>query len=67
MTMRRILVTLALALAGAAAALAQEAALGRTDFPTSGSATAQPYFLKGLLLLHSFEYPDAAEEFRIAP
>jgi tetratricopeptide (TPR) repeat protein len=65
-TMRRILVALALALAAAAVTPAQEAALGRTDFPTSGSAASQPYFLKGLLLLHSFEYPDAAEEFRKA-
>ena len=45
-------------------ASAQE--LGSTDFPTSGSAAAQPHFLKGALLLHSFEYPDAAEEFREA-
>src|SRR5262250_3046564 len=40
--------------------------LGRTDFPASGSAAAMPHFLRGLLLLHSFEYADAAEEFRAA-
>src|SRR5262249_13631780 len=45
---------------------AQTGALGRTDFPTSGSAAAQEYFLRGALLLHSFEYTDAAEEFRKA-
>ena len=45
---------------------AQTAELGRTDFPASGSAAAMPHFLKGLLLLHSFEYADAAEEFRAA-
>ncbi len=44
----------------------QTAGLGRTDFPASGSAAAMPHFLKGLLLLHSFEYADAAEEFRAA-
>lgn len=29
----------------------------------SGNTSAQPYFEKGLLLLHSFEYADAREEF----
>ncbi len=37
--------------------------LGRIDFPTSGAAVAQPAFLKGVLLLHSFEYDDAKEAF----
>ncbi len=45
---------------------AQTAELGHTDFPASGSAAAMPHFLKGLLLLHSFEYADAADEFRAA-
>ena len=49
---------------GAAAAGAQD--LGRIDFPTSGSAQAQTHFLRGALLLHSFEFDDAAEEFRAA-
>jgi len=40
--------------------------LGRIDFPTSGSAEAQKRFLRGALLLHSFEFDDAAEEFREA-
>ena len=40
--------------------------LGRADFPTSGSPEAQKHFLRGLLLLHSFEFGDAAEEFREA-
>jgi len=44
----------------------QTSELGRTDFPASGSAAAMPHFLKGLLLLHSFEYADAADEFRAA-
>jgi tetratricopeptide (TPR) repeat protein len=37
--------------------------LGSIDFPTSGSAAAQPHFIKGVLLLHSFEYDDARESF----
>ena len=40
--------------------------LGRIDFPTSGSAAAQVHFLRGALLLHSFEFDDAADEFREA-
>ncbi|MGH9317210.1 MAG: hypothetical protein ACRD1P_08895 [Thermoanaerobaculia bacterium] len=45
---------------------AQTSDLGRIDFPTSGSPEAQRHFLRGVLLLHSFEYEDAAEEFREA-
>lgn len=37
--------------------------LGSIDFPTSGSAAAQPHFIKGVLLMHSFEYDDAREAF----
>ena len=40
--------------------------LGTIDFPTSGSAAAQPAFLKGVLLMHSFEYDDAKEAFQEA-
>jgi tetratricopeptide (TPR) repeat protein len=40
--------------------------LGRIDFPTSGSAAAQPAFVRGVLLLHSFEYDDAREAFQEA-
>jgi tetratricopeptide (TPR) repeat protein len=40
--------------------------LGRIDFPTSGSAEAQPPFLRGVALLHNFEYEDAVEAFRRA-
>ncbi len=40
--------------------------LGKTDFPTSGAAEAQPHFLRGLLNLHSFEYNDARAAFRKA-
>jgi tetratricopeptide (TPR) repeat protein len=45
---------------------AQEADLGRIDFPTSGSPEVQKHFLRGVLLLHSFEYDDAKEEFQKA-
>ena len=44
----------------------QTAQLGRIDFPTSGSHQAQKIFLRGVLLLHSFEYGDALEAFREA-
>src|SRR5215471_4938290 len=47
-------------------ALAQAPLLGRISFPTSGSPPAQPYFLRGVLLLHSFEYDDAIDAFREA-
>ncbi len=40
--------------------------LGEIDFKATGKAEAQPAFQKGMLLLHSFEYEDAAEEFRNA-
>jgi tetratricopeptide (TPR) repeat protein len=42
------------------------AALGTISFPNSGSAAAQPQFIRGVLLLHSFEYDDAIEAFRQA-
>src|SRR5471032_815839 len=40
--------------------------LGSVSFPTSGQAAAQPAFIRGVLLLHSFEYTPAAEAFRQA-
>ena len=40
--------------------------LGTISFPNSGSAAAQGAFIRGVLLLHSFEYPGAAEAFREA-
>jgi len=42
------------------------AQLGSVAFPNSGSAAAQPAFLRGVLLLHSFEYERAAVAFREA-
>src|SRR5512143_610112 len=40
--------------------------LGTVSFPNSGAADAQPDFLRGLALLHNFEYGDAARAFRSA-
>ena len=45
---------------------AADAVLGRISFPTSGSPQAQPAFVRGVLLLHSFEYDEAIEAFRQA-
>ena len=42
---------------------AQVEGLGTTSFENSGSAQAQDAFLRGVLLLHSFEYEDAHEAF----
>jgi tetratricopeptide (TPR) repeat protein len=43
-----------------------DAALGDITFPNSGAPAAQPAFLRGVLLLHSFEFEDAADAFREA-
>ena len=46
-------------------------ALGEISFPTSGPADAQKHFIRGVLLLHSFEYARAraafTEAIKIAP
>ena len=41
-------------------------ALGVVHFENSGARRAQPAFIRGLLLLHSFEYPAARREFQKA-
>lgn len=62
---RAIVLTLAFAtLSGPASAQADR--LGTIAFPTSGGAVAQPDFIRGVLLLHSFEYQDALAAFRRA-
>jgi hypothetical protein len=63
--------TVALFLLAAAPLLAQHPAsqparLGTITFPTSGSAAAQPHFVRGVLFMHSFEYDSAAREVREA-
>ncbi len=40
--------------------------LGEISFEVTGKKEAQASFKKGMLLLHSFEYEDAADEFRNA-
>ena len=60
--MRRFLTALALILPAPLTAQT----LGRIDFPNSGKPEAQAPFLRGVLLLHSFEYEDAAQAFRQA-
>jgi tetratricopeptide (TPR) repeat protein len=42
------------------------APLGRISFPNSGAAAAQAPFIRGVLLLHSFEYDSAIDAFREA-
>lgn len=51
---------------GIAPALAQAPRLGTITFPNSGAAAAQEPFLRGVLLLHSFEFEPAAAAFREA-
>src|ERR1044072_3205203 len=48
----------------AAGAHAQQAKLGKVDFPTSGSRQAQVHFIRGLAALHSFWFEEALDEFR---
>ncbi len=54
---------LAICLVASLALTAQPPNLGHIDFPTSGAPEAQKHFIQGMLLLHSFEYPDARDEF----
>ncbi len=60
--MRALVVVLALTLAFPLRAQT----LGSIDFPNSGKPAAQAPFLRGVMLLHSFEYEDAAKAFREA-
>jgi len=52
--------------AGRATATDAPADLGSIQFPNSGAAAAQETFLRGVLLLHSFEFEDARESFQEA-
>lgn len=45
---------------------AQETEYGSTTFPNSGAEAAQEPFLRGVLMLHSFEYGDARAAFKQA-
>jgi tetratricopeptide (TPR) repeat protein len=64
MKLRATLVAAVLTVTVPASLRSQE--LGAIDFPTSGSPSAQPAFIKGALLMHSFEYDDAKEAFQQA-
>ncbi len=67
----RLPITLAICLLWASTALAHEpasktpvsGAIGNIAFPNSGAAAAQPDFIRGVLLLHSFEYLQARAAF----
>ncbi|HVE72208.1 MAG TPA: hypothetical protein VNI54_12635 [Thermoanaerobaculia bacterium] len=59
--MRRLLVLLLAALP-----LFAQSDVGEVTFANSGAAEAQAPFRRGLALLHNFEYPLAADEFRKA-
>jgi tetratricopeptide (TPR) repeat protein len=48
------------------AATAEVSGLGAVSFANSGAAAAQAPFQRGVALLHSFEYEQAAEAFRAA-
>ncbi|HYN79967.1 MAG TPA: hypothetical protein VES88_00580 [Gemmatimonadaceae bacterium] len=63
---RAVSVCLVFSLCLASGCAAQPSRLGTIDFPTSGSASAQPHFIRGVLFVHSFEYDSAAHEFRVA-
>jgi tetratricopeptide (TPR) repeat protein len=40
--------------------------VGKIEFPNSGSSSAQPYFLRGVALLHTFSYDRARTAFQKA-
>ncbi|MDX1644325.1 MAG: hypothetical protein R3244_08220, partial [Thermoanaerobaculia bacterium] len=64
---RRFSLLTAVALVAAlGSASAATNSLGRIDFPNSGAPAAQDDFLRGVLLLHSFEYDDARQAFQRA-
>jgi tetratricopeptide (TPR) repeat protein len=60
------LLTLAAALSVAIVSAQPAVPLGHISFPNSGAAAAQAPFIRGVLLLHSFEYDDAIAAFREA-
>jgi tetratricopeptide (TPR) repeat protein len=63
--LRLAVVVCILALPARERAGAQER-LGTIRFPNSGTPAAQPHFVRGVLLLHSFHYDEAADAFRRA-
>jgi tetratricopeptide (TPR) repeat protein len=65
-TLRPLGLIALLALGSVASLMAQQGRLGTISFPNSGARAAQRPFIRGVLLLHSFEYDDAAAAFREA-
>jgi tetratricopeptide (TPR) repeat protein len=63
---RAVGAALALLVSAGVALPAQAPRLGTVDFPTSAAPAAQAPFIRGVLLLHSFEYGEAAQAFREA-
>ena len=63
MNVRITTACVAMLLFAAGTATAQVSGLGETTFENSGAPEAQQAFLRGVLLLHSFEYEDAREAF----
>jgi tetratricopeptide (TPR) repeat protein len=61
MLTRKVTFILAMFVAGWISAETND--LGSIQFPTSASKAAQEQFLRGVLLLHSFEYEDARDAF----
>ncbi len=61
-----VVAVLAVAQPFRAASLPPAPPLGHIAFPNSGAAAAQALFIRGVLLLHSFEYDDAIAAFRDA-
>lgn len=66
MTIRFGLALLACLVLSAVAAAQTRSSVGSVAFETSGAPAAQASFLRGLALLHNFEYPRAAAAFREA-
>src|SRR5262245_42937334 len=64
--MPRLTACAVLALALTAPASAQLENVGQISFPTSGSAAAQPHFLRAVAILHSFGWKQAIAEFKLA-
>jgi hypothetical protein len=60
------LLFIALLLFAALPGFSQPIAVGEVSFANSGAPAAQEAFLRGLALLHDFEYDDAAASFRAA-
>ena len=60
----RLLLATVMVAALTTSAFAQNAELGKVEFPTSGSEKAQAHFLRGLAALHSFWFEEALEAFR---